>query len=371
MRVAVTTNILLTPPNYFVTEHAQRLRSQHEFCVFALLADVRDPSIEVPVRDFAALPRAPLRLRRWAAPFADGALRAAVIEFAPDVIHQHFATWSSPAIAASRASRAPLIVTVHGYDIRSLFTRSMHPLTLVHRREVRAAARAASRVLSVSRYLADEAIAGGFDASRLEVHYQGVDTEYFTPGDGSTTSDVPIVSFVGALEPHKGVLDLVEASCALSDVYEHRLVLAGAGSLDERLRAISRENPHIEVMGRVSREGVRGLLRSSRVLVLPSRPLAGGAEAAGLVLLEAQACGTPVIAYDVGGTAEMMRAGDTGLLVPDGDRASLGAAIREILLIDDSERALLSRRAREFVVTSRSVENSSAELVRHYGDVIS
>src|SRR5690606_39176285 len=117
----------------------------------ALLADVRDPSIEIPIRDFAAMPSSGFARRRWMAPFAGRRLTDAVVGYSPQLIHQHFGTWSSPAIAAARSLRVPLVVTLHGYDVRSLSTASMYPLTAWHRREVRAAARAADRVLSVSR----------------------------------------------------------------------------------------------------------------------------------------------------------------------------------------------------------------------------
>src|SRR5690606_22223301 len=115
---------------------------------------------------------------------------------------------------------------------------------------------------------------------------------------------VPTVCFVGALAPHKGPIDLLKSSVSIVKQHEHTLVFAGDGPLENDLRQQTQDYPHVKVLGRQSRVEVRELVRSSDVLVLPSRRSVGGSEAAGLVLLEAQACGTPVITYDTGGTSE-------------------------------------------------------------------
>jgi glycosyltransferase involved in cell wall biosynthesis len=371
MKVALTTNVLAVPPTYFIVSHAQKLADRYRFEVFALMADVRDPSVTIPVHDFTAFPKLDPSRRIYFAPLAGAEMAKGISAFNPEIIHQHFATWSGPAISAAKKLAAPLLTTVHGYDVRALSRPIRGPMNFWHRRNVQAIQSESSRVLAVSKYLADEAIAVGFDPQRLEVHYQGVDTDFFSPpSDTGETPDVPLISFVGALSPHKGPLDLVRASIALIAKYDHRLQLIGSGPLEGAIRELALQFPHIELLGRVSKDAVRKTLMGSRAMVLPSQESHGGREAAGLVLLEAQACGTPVIAYDSGGIAEMMDAGTTGTLVPERDVAQLTVAIREVLLLSAGEYARVGAAARDFVVKKRSLTLSSVELERHYSDLM-
>lgn len=366
----MTTNMLLVPPTYFVINHAERLATRHTFEVFALLADIRDSSVTVPIHDFAPFPALARSRRQYLAPFAGRQMTRAIERFSPDVIHQHFATWSGPALVAARRVHAPLLTTVHGYDVRVMTGSNRSPMSLWHRHNVRGIQKAAHRVLAVSRYLADEAIAGGFQPSTLHVHYQGIDTDFFTPSDeDSGRSESPIVAFVGALNAQKGVLDLIEASLQLVAGHDHQLIVVGVGPLEARIREIAVEHPHITVLGSVPREGVREIMRMARVLVLPSQQHNGGREAAGLVLLEAQACGTPVIAYESGGIPEMLVPDTTGVLVPERNLKGLTSAMKDILMLEGSALASMGIAARNFVVEQRSVAHSCLELERHYDDI--
>jgi len=370
MKVALTTNVLAIPPTYFIVSHAQQLANRHHFEAFALLADVRDSSVTVPIHDFAAFARLSAARRIYLAPFAGAAMAKGIREFNPDIIHQHFATWSGPAISSAHKLVRPLLTTVHGYDIRTLAKPARSPMQLWHQHNVRATQEHSDRVLSVSRYLADEAIAVGFDPRRLQVHYQGIDTEFFTPSPTSSTNmEAPLLTFVGALSPHKGPMDLVRASISLFSAQEHRLRIIGSGPQEAQIRELARTFPHIEVMGRLPKDAVRDTLRLSRAMVLPSQESAGGREAAGLVLLEAQACGTPVVAYDSGGIREMMDVGTTGTLVPERDIDQLTIALREMLRLSDTDRTTLGDAARNFVTAQRSLSHSARELADHYSDL--
>ncbi|GHD79239.1 glycosyltransferase involved in cell wall biosynthesis [Salinibacterium amurskyense] len=371
MRVALTTNVLAVPPTYFVVSHAQLLADHHHFESFSLLADVRDPSVTLPVHDFAPFAQLDPARRLYLAPFAGFAMAKGLIQYRPDLIHQHFATWSGPAIRAAGTLDVPLLTTLHGYDVRALAGPTRGAMNVWHRRNVRAIQKVSDRVLSVSKYLADEAIAVGFAPERLEVHYQGIDTAFFTPAsDAAPVIEAPLISFVGALNSHKGPLDLVRASISLVATHDHRLRVIGAGPQEGILRDLADQHPHIELLGRVPKAVVRDTLRASRAMVLPSQESQGGREAAGLVLLEAQACGTPVIAYNSGGISEMMDAGTTGILVPERDVEGLAIAIREMLQMSNGERARLGAAARDFVVKERSLTNSAAELEQHYSEVL-
>lgn len=367
MKVALTLGVLQIPPTYFAVSHAEFLSHQHEFRAFALAAHIRDGATHVPVEDFFPFRSREFQVRIRLAPVVSPAMTRGIKRYEPDLIHQHFATWSLPAVHASRMLNVPLLTTVHGYDAFFHLRKRTTALGLWHSHNIERAQTNSTRVLAVSRYLAGVAVAAGFDAARLEVHYQGVDIEKFTPAHSALLREAePIVVFVGSLSEMKGTHDLVRASRAIHARTPHRLVIIGDGPLEAALKADTVADQHIEMLGALDREQVKSWLRLAQVLVLPTKENDGRREAAGLVLLEAQACGTPVIAYDSGGTREMMDPGISGLLVDEGNVNALSSAIGDVLRLSDASYGEMRESARSFVVNNRSLANSASELHEHY-----
>ena len=369
MRIAVTTSILEVPPTYFVVDHARLMRAEHDFRVFSLAARLHHELDYPPVTDSLGLTSLPWSARRNLAPLAAHRMTSAIRRYSPDVVHQHFGTWSGPAISAAGSLGVPLVTTVHGYDVFAALGTSRGALARWHRRNVQASASASARVLAVSRFLADRAIAAGFDSRRVQVHYQGIDTDVFTPPATADDSAAPIVLFVGSVSERKGTAHLVEASRAMAASVPHELIVIGRGPLQQELTNATRADSHIRLLGQLGRNEIRGWLQRATVLALPTRKYEGWQEAAGLVLLEAQASGTPVVAYDSGGTAEMVEAGTTGLLVQEGDIAGFRESIAQVLALGGAEYARMSEAARKFVVSQRSLQVSAQQLLDHYADV--
>ncbi|MEV7631307.1 glycosyltransferase [Microbacterium sp. NPDC089318] len=380
MRVAVTKGTLRVPPTYFAIQHAVALRGVHDFRFFTGAADIRDRASlgGLQVEDASAripgLSSRPFSTRDRAAPFLAGVTAQALARWRPDVIHQHFATLSGAAVHAHRSTGAPLLLTLHGADVSVSLTPLMSVNGLararlaVHQRGIRRTLLAATRVLAVSEYLAERAVAAGADPHRVAVHYQGIDTERYQPLP-DVRPEEPRIAFVGALSERKGVRDLVEQSVRLHSRSPHRLAIVGEGPLRDEVEGAAREHPHIEVHGALDQDGVRGVLARSTVFALPTRRDGQSREAAGLATLEAQAMGVPVVVYDSGGAKEMLDDGVTGLVVPEGDVDALGEALGSLLELSEHEQAAIGVRARDFVVQHRSLAGSAQQLSDHYEEI--
>ncbi|NLB65262.1 MAG: glycosyltransferase family 4 protein [Lentisphaerae bacterium] len=145
------------------------------------------------------------------------------------------------------------------------------------------------------------------------VVYPPVATHYFTPDEAGGDDGFDLV--VSALVPYKRV-DLAVRAYTRSG---RRLKVAGAGTEREALRKLA--GPSVEFVGRIPDEGVRELYRRCRFLVFP------GEEDFGIVPLEAQACGKPVVAYGRGGLLETVVAGHTGVFFSEQTEEALLEAV--------------------------------------------
>jgi phosphatidylinositol alpha-mannosyltransferase len=177
----------------------------------------------------------------------------------------------------------------------------------------------------------------------------------------------PNVLFVGRFEPRKGVLDLLKAHRILrKEGRESRLLLVGGGPQEREARryVATRRLGGVEFLGRVSDAERDQLFRTADVYVSP----ATGGESFGIVLLEAMAAGTPIVASDIHGYKGVVRRGREGLLVPPREPKELAAAIDRLLADRELAEQMAAnglRRAEEF-----SWPRVTAKVDDYYGFVI-
>lgn len=179
----------------------------------------------------------------------------------------------------------------------------------------------------------------------------GYNPAIFHPGDREAAkarwgipSDSPVIAYVGRFDPGKGLKTLMEAFEQLREHPDLQLILAGGfvpGGSDEaeytRWRSwVSAQpwNNRVHWLGRMDSEDVADVYRAASIVVVPSRY-----ESFGMVALEAMACGTPVVASDVGGLGQTVVHRETGLLFPVGDSQALRHACDHLL----SDSALWER----------------------------
>jgi glycosyltransferase involved in cell wall biosynthesis len=163
------------------------------------------------------------------------------------------------------------------------------------------------------------------------------------------SADVPLVLFVGGMDvahAFKGVPELLEAIAGISDAH---LLLVGDGALRKRYEDIAAAHgvsDRCHFLGAVSDDQLPEVYRAADVLAFPST---SAAEAFGLVAVEAQACGIPVVASDLPGVRTVVASGETGVLVPPKDVDALRRALSE-LLSHPEQRHTMGRAARARVL---------------------
>jgi glycosyltransferase involved in cell wall biosynthesis len=225
----------------------------------------------------------------------------------PDVVYAHFLVPSG--LIAALGTRAPLVVTAHGRDVRNI--GELPGIAAATRLVVRRAA----TVVCVSDYLRRELVTK-IPAARgkTEVVSSGVDLERFTvaPAPGGPTRFL----CVGALEERKNVVRLADAFAQLG---EGTLTFVGDGAL--RTRLAGRDG--IALTGRVAHDEVPRLLAESHVLCQPSL-----IEPLGQALLEGMASGRSVVATRIGGPPEFVPPA-AGVLVDPLDVDALAGALRQ------------------------------------------
>lgn len=258
-----------------------------------------------------------------------------------DIIHGHYLfPAGAAAVEVGKKHGIKTYVTAHGSDMFEVYKKQ--PLLRFLLKKV---LRDADGVFVVSNALKHEVIATGVAgiANKTKISWNSVDIDKFSPKENDSfkkenkLDDKPIVLFVGNLIKRKNAESLLEAKkVSESDYY---LVIVGDGPLFKRLnKKVQEENIH-DVIFTGSREDIENIIPSCDVLILPSF-----SESFGLVLIEALACGKPVIGSDVGGISEIIN-DDVGLLVNPNKISSIAKAI-DTIIDDDELRLALSLNAR-------------------------
>lgn len=180
----------------------------------------------------------------------------------------------------------------------------------------------------------------GLGGAGIEVAYPGVDLSSLSP-DFEAKSSVPTVLYFGRLKYYKSVDVLIKAfKRVIENIPEVRLIIAGSGEESANLKDLTKRlglEQKVEFKGRVSDEKKTKLLQSAWVLANPSFM-----EGWGITTIEANACGTPVIASNVPGLRDSVKDGETGYLVPRGDAGAFSDKIIKIIL-DKETREKMGR----------------------------
>ena len=247
-----------------------------------------------------------------------------------DVVHVHEPNCPIVSWYAVEAARSPVVGTFHCYSTSGFANRTA---ALIGARRLYNKLHARVAVSAAARWTAERYYGGHY-----RVIPNGVDLAVARP---SHSLGGPLrLLFVGRAEERKGLPVLLRAFEALRTVgVEARLTVAGATR--EEVEPFLLDGEGIEIAGRVSDDEKWRLLGEADVLCAPSL----GGESFGMVLTEAFASSTPVVASDIAGYRDVARGGLDGLLVPAGDATALGEALHE-LAVNPERRLELAANAR-------------------------
>lgn len=231
-----------------------------------------------------------------------------------DVVNVHEPLAPGPTVTTLIVSDAPLVGTFHAAGSSTSYRVLGSALNLLaNRLAVRCA------VSRDAQNLADSILGG-----RWEVLFNGVEVDRYAKATPWPT-DRPTILFIGRHEPRKGLEELLAAVGRLPD--DLAVWVAGEGPQTARLRARFGHDPRIEWLGRISEDEKYARVRGADVFCAPS--LRG--ESFGVVLLEAMAAGTAVVAADLPGYRNVARPGVDALLTPAGDVERLADALARLV----------------------------------------
>lgn len=274
--------------------------------------------------------------------FALGKLRKLLRQEKPDILHAHYA--SSYGFLAALSGFHPLVVSVWGSDVFEF------PLDSILRRKIiRHTFRKADRILSTSHIMAVEI--EKYSGKEITITPFGIDIRHFAPqaGKAGIVREGFVLGMVKSLEKVYGQETLLEAMALLKKdepALVLRAVLTGTGSEESKLKQKCRQlglEGSVEFTGWVSPADLPDVFNSMDIFVNASL-----SESFGVSVLEASACGLPVIASDTGGLPEVLVNGETGLLFPAGDVKALAEKIR-VLSGDSSMRQRMGENGRKMV----------------------
>lgn len=318
-------------------------------------------------------------LGREIRPWRDAKALAGVVRrirrFRPDIVETHTAKAGVIGRVAAAICRVPVIIHVyHGHVLHGYFSPAPTRFFVEVERRL---ARYSSCLLAVSDQVRSDLLALGVGTkNRFEVMPLGLDLERFRSVDsrrGELRAElglgaVPLIGIVARLAPVKAHDVFLRAAAALRErMPDVHFVVVGDGELRASLEALASE---LGLGGCLTflgwRSDIERVYADLDLVVLSSRN-----EGSPIALIEAMASGTNVVATAAGGVPDVVRHGETGLLVNPDDPAALSASMEELLRADSGRRAAMAAAARDDAFERFGIDRLLADIDRLYSTLLS
>jgi glycosyltransferase involved in cell wall biosynthesis len=287
-----------------------------------------------------------------------------------DLVHLH--TPLTPPIRTS----LPIITTVHTpmkidsrhYEVLDIYSLAIKLQSMVVYPRIESELFSASRKMTtVSSAVARELKEYGLNPNKITVLGNGVDEKTFTPVQNNAEKENYIL-YTGVLRARKGLFDLI--NCAEHVIKEHpdmKFLLSGRGPFlkkleqEVQLRGLQEK---VVFLGYIDRRKLIEIYQNATIHVVPSHY-----EGLPTVLLEAMACGLPIVATDIGGNNEVISSGVNGFLVPPKHPEEMAAVILR-LLKDAALREKIGRAARKTIEENYTWDKITDRIVECYEKIL-
>ena len=266
------------------------------------------------------------------------------------------ASWAFPeAVAASWISKlfkCDFYFKVHGSDI------NLHGKIPARAKQIVNASKRALGILSVSQALADEMIAMGINKEKIHVIYNGVDHQKFQVQHEISNKKIDeYILYVGNLKKEKGVIELLNGFAEISKNHPTlKLLYAGPGNLRNEISSQAEKlsiSNQVVLLGGVNHNQLPELISQARILALPSYN-----EGVPNVILEAMACGTPVLASNVGGIPEVVNEHICGKIIAARSDSDVAKGL-DYILSREWDKTKIQQHSQQF-----SWQNNKVQLLK-------
>jgi teichuronic acid biosynthesis glycosyltransferase TuaC len=326
--------------------------------------------VEVIYKSYFPLPGALFQPIKglWFFLFTIGLIKKLRKEFDFDMIHAHNVYPEGfCAFLIKKIFKKPLVISSRGNDLHKL------PDNILLRPMIKYALNNADGIITVSKSLSQKAIALGADPKKISVMPKGVDTNVFKPSSKTETRkklnlpvDKTIVLSVGWLIPRKNPFSFIKILKTYTESARKNFLFVwiGEGPLQSEMENEIHKNNlenYVKFVGRKNPDEVATWMNASDIFMLVSF-----SEGMPNVLYEAMACGTPIIASNVDGAAEILKHMKTGILVPPDDYNQMAIMVRK-LAEDHFFRNLIGKKGLNYLLENDlNWENNAIWLKQKY-----
>ena len=289
-----------------------------------------------------------------------------------DIIHAHSVIPTGlVGVIVAKIMRCPSVITSHGMDINNFDTKSIYghliSFSLNH----------CDKVISVSGDLAETMKSLGITEDKIVILRNAVDTELFKPFKNmelrykyAIGENEILILFVGYLDTFKGIFELIDAFYEINKKNKNvKLMMVGTGpKKDEIKKKVSKLNLEDFVIftGKISPVEMYNYYQAADIFVLPSYT-----EGLPISVLEAMACGLPIVTTNVGGIPEVIEDGLNGFIINSKDENELREKLK-ILIKNKGLREKFGNKSIEIIHNgSMNVENKINSLVKLYESYVS
>jgi glycosyltransferase involved in cell wall biosynthesis len=271
---------------------------------------------------------------------------------------------SVQALKRADKSNLPYVVTIHGVFANRGLVINVAQKTYLH--VISQVFKSADRIICLTESDMAEIVTFGFPIEKIRLVPNAVDTDRFRPLDEPTDN---LIIWVGRFVPEKGLEYLLEAAkIVLNNFPDVRFLLIGYGPQKAKIMKLTLDcgllGKSIFFSHSLSRNEIAKIMGKGTIFAFPSLK-----EGLPLSVLEAMACGLPVVGFDVSGVRDLVYHGETGFLVPPRNSKALAEAIM-CLLNDKSLRRNLGRRARQLATEKYEWKTVLGALERVYREAI-